>query len=349
MKHRLQHSLVGYLVLTALVLALAVPHAVPARPALLDTEPKIEPLTHKSYTEAIPGTEAKFDMIAVPGGTFLMGSPASEKDRGADEGPQHAVILKPFWMGKCEVTWNEYDPYRKETGVDNPMQNDEILKKTPDAITGPTPPYVDETYGHPRDMHPAICMTQHAAMMYCAWLSKKTGKAYRLPTEAEWEFACRAGSKSAYCFGDDPAKLVEYAWFTDNSGDHTHKVGSKKANAFGLHDMHGNVMEWCLDHYKKDTYASFPLDRAALQPVILPTDLRFSHVARGGAWSDEAKDCRSATRRGSNKSWIESDPQRPQSIWWLTNWDFVGFRVVRAVEEQDNLKGIRSKVTRQSK
>jgi formylglycine-generating enzyme required for sulfatase activity len=327
--------------LLATLLGLAA--SVPARP-----DEKKGGVAPKSYTETIPTTKVQFEMIGVPGGTFVMGSPADEKGRKADEGPAHPVELKPFWIAKHEVTWDEYDIFRRETGVDNPGANDDILKKTPDAITGPTPPYVDETYGHQRDLHPAICMTHHAAMNYCAWLSKKTGKAYRLPTEAEWEYACRAGSKTAYCFGDDPKQLGEYGWFAGNSEETTHKVASKKANAWGIHDMHGNVLEWCLDHYKADSYAAFPLDKATLQPVDLPTDRRYSHVARGGCWSDEAPALRSAARRGSDKTWMKDDPQKPKSIWWLTNFDIIGFRVVCAVEEQANLKGIRSKVTRDS-
>ena len=186
-------------------------------------------------------------------------------------------------------------------------------------------------------------------MEYCRWLSSRTGKAYRLPTEAEWEYAARAGTKTAYHFGDDESKLGDYAWFDGNNMDHTHPVGTKKANPWGLHDMYGNVMEWCVDHYTKDFYAKSPADKLTLCPVNLPTEYRFSHVARGGSWLEKAKDCRSASRKGSDKTWIKDDPQKPQSIWWLTNSDFVGFRVVRAVEEYPELKGIKSKVTRQSR
>jgi formylglycine-generating enzyme required for sulfatase activity len=112
--------------------------------------------------------------------------------------------------------------------------------------------------------------------------------------------------------------------------------------------MHGNVAEWCLDHYQKDFYTTFPLDRPALAPVKRPTADRYPHVVRGGSWADEAAQCRSASRRGSHKSWNKSDPGRPQSLWWLADADFVGFRVVRAIEEQADLKGLRSKVTKDS-
>ena len=304
----------------------------------------IEPLKHKGYTELIPASDVKFDMVPIPGGTFLMGSPVGEQGRSDDEGPQHPVAIKPFWMGKMEVTWNEYDLYWK---AEEANRRDE--PKGADAITRPTPPYADETFGLGREGYPVICITHHAAMEYCRWLSVKTGKTYRLPTEAEWEYACRAGTKTAYSCGDDAKQLDDYGWHGGNSEEIPHEIGKKKPNAWGLYDMHGNVSEWCLDHYQKDFYSKFPLDRPTLAPVLMPTADRFPHVARGGSYSEKPERCRSAARRGSDKTWIKLDPQRPQSIWWLTSAEFVGFRVVRTVEEQDNLKGLRSKVTRESK
>src|SRR5437588_325800 len=158
-------------------------------------------------------------------------------------------------MGKCEVTWDEVDLYYKEMRLDNAAQFETIRRKDADAITGPTPAYIDEKHGHGDHNHPALGVTYHAAMMYCRWLSKKTGKVYRLPTEAEWEYAARAGTKTAFSFGDDPKKLDEYAWYMGNSkveGEamrHPQKVGLKKPNPWGLHDMHGNVAEYCIDHY----------------------------------------------------------------------------------------------------
>jgi formylglycine-generating enzyme required for sulfatase activity len=308
---------------------------------------KIEPATHKNYTQQIPGSEVKFDMVAIPGGTFLMGSSPSEKGRGQDEGPQHVIKIEPFWMGKCEVTWDEYDLYWRTREEAKPVSQTPA-DKAADAVSRPTNPYADETFGHGREGNPVLCITHHAAMEYCRWLSLKTGKIYRLPTEAEWEFAARAGTQTAYFFGNDPSQLGEYAWFAKNSEELAHPVGKKKPNPWGLHDIYGNVAEWCLDHYKENAYTAFASNKLSLSPVVLPTADRFPDVARGGSWADKPEQCRSATRRASNTDWIKRDPQRPQSIWWLTDADFVGFRIVSPVKEQENLVGIRSTVTKES-
>ncbi len=354
MQRCLQQTLVGGLVLAALAAASLMQVTNSDVDAANIEQAPAEPKDFKAYKETIPadGEEAavSFEMAPIPGGTFTMGSPANEPGRNKDEGPQHEVTLKPFWMGKTHVTWDEYDRFwRAHPGSKEEERNPEKKPKDPDAISRPTPPYADETFGHGREGQPVLCITHHAAMQYCTWLSKVTGKAYRLPTEAEWEYAARAGTKTAYFFGNDPAKLGDYAWYVSNSKDAAHPVGKLKPNPWGLYDVYGNVAQWCLDHYQADYYSTFPLDKATLQPVLMPTEYRFSHVARGGSWADKADQCRSASRRGSDPSWIKQDPQRPQSIWWLTDADFVGFRVVRAVEEQDNLKGLKSKVIKTSK
>jgi formylglycine-generating enzyme required for sulfatase activity len=351
MKQLLQHPAAWCMLLSGVLLGVVVGTEAPANDEAGQL-PKVEPIKHQAYTETIPNTDVKFDMVPIPGGSYLMGSPDHEPGHSKDEGPQHPVAVRPFWMGKCEVPWDEYDIWREdESAVIGAGKGDEKKgrKVEADAITRPTPPYADPTFGLGHDRYPAICMTQHAAMEYCRWLSKKTGKTYRLPTEAEWEWAARAGSPSAYFFGSNAKKLLEeYAWYKDNAEDGPHPVGLKKPNPWGLHDILGNVAEWCLDHYDKDYYSQFSTNKLALSPVLLPTEKRFPHVVRGGSYDDPAERCRSAARRGSDISWIKLDPQRPRSIWWLTSAEFVGFRVVRPVEEQENLRGLRSKVTRQS-
>jgi formylglycine-generating enzyme required for sulfatase activity len=308
--------------------------------------PRIEPRRHKDYTQTIQGSKVRFHLVAIPGGIYLRGSPPGERGRSEDEGPMHRVVVRPFWMGKMEVTWDEYNLFRKG-GPLSERENEAARARDVDAITRPTPVYADEYRGFGKEGYPAVGLSHHAAMEYCRWLSKKTGKGYRLPTEAEWEWACRAGTRTPYFFGVSPDKLGEYAWYEKNSGEETHPVGKKKPNPWGLHDIYGNVAEWCLDHYEKKGYTGFPR-KLNLSPVRLPTERRFSHVVRGGSWEDPASRCRSAARRGSERSWNKIDPDVPKSLWWLWNADFVGFRVVRAVEEQANLKNLKSRVTKQS-
>jgi formylglycine-generating enzyme required for sulfatase activity len=321
-------------------------------------EPKVPTkvdLPAKNFTQPVPGTEVKFDMVYVPGGEFVMGSPDDEPGRLPDEGPQRKVKVNPFWLAKCEVTWDEYYPFWKDPAlfVSSDVPEDEALMLGADAITRPTNTYVDELYDHGRDGHPAICMTHHAAMMYCHWLRWKTGKGYRLPTEAEWEYACRAGQSGPYGIAKGES-LDDVAWHRGNSPDEdhakgtTHQVGTKKANAFGLHDLHGNVWEWCLDHYDPKFLAKLPADKLVLGPVNKPTDKKYSHTVRGGSWADKPDRLRAAARRGSDKSWMKNDPQLPQSIWWLTKMDVIGFRVALPVEEYPDLVGIKPMVVKKA-
>ena len=201
----------------------------------------------KPYTNTIPGTQVSFAMVPIPGGEFVMGSPDSEPGRKPDEGPQHKVKISPFWMGQCEVTWNEYELFMypdEERRTRATIPTDAAGDKLADAVTHPSKPYVEMSFGMGKDGFPAIAMTQHAANKYCQWLSAKTGQFYRLPTEAEWEYAARAGTTTAYFFGDDASKLGEYAWFEQNSDFKYQKVGKKKPNPWGLYDICGNVVEW---------------------------------------------------------------------------------------------------------
>ena len=288
----------------------------------------------KPYTDVIANGDVTFDMVPIPGGKFEMGSPDSEAGRGDDEGPLHEVEIEPFWMGKCEVTWTEYEVWMFNLDIQRRALNKVAASETEkqaDAVTRPTKPYTDMTFGMGKEGFPAICMTQLAAKTYCKWLSAKTGRYYRLPTEAEWEYACRAGAKTAYAFGDDPARLGEYAWHFDNSEDKYHKVGLKKPNAWGLYDMHGNVAEWTLDQYVPDYYRSLS-GKSAKNPWPVPTRL-YPQSVRGGSWDDDPAKLRSAARRGSHKDWKQQDPQLPQSIWYFTDALFLGFRVVRPLVE----------------
>jgi formylglycine-generating enzyme required for sulfatase activity len=309
-------------------------------PAKLDLPPK-------TFTETLPGG-IKFEMVYVPGGTFDMGSPETEAGRKDDEGPRHKVTIKPMWVGKTEVTWDEFDRWVKNESI-VVYPKDAPFPKTADALSRPTPPFVPEDYNHGHEGYPAICMSHHAAMMYCHWLRIVTKKGYRLPTEAEWEYACRAGSDKAYSFGDAVANLGEYANYqgsTEKDDERpkgtTIKCGTKKPNAFGLFDMHGNVAEWVLDKYDADFYKKSP----AVQPVNKPGDQKWGHVARGGSFKDAAEKVRSAARLVSGHAWMRNDPQSPRSIWWLTKRDEIGFRVALPVEEQKELVGLKPMVVK---
>ncbi len=283
---------------------LAIALLAPARAA--DPAPSAKDM--KPFVETIPGTELKFEMLPIPGGTYTMGSPKSEEKRGENEGPQLEVKIAPFWMGKYEVTWDEYDQFafqmdlkkKKREGVD--LANQPATEKASDAVTRPTPPYADETFGFGRKNQPVICITHHSAMEYCRWLSAKTGKTYRLPTEAEWEYACRAGTKTTYSFGDDPSKLGEYAWYVENA-EKPQAIGKKKPNPWGLYDMHGNVSEWCLDLYKPDTYSTFAKTQPAGGSVVYCRLTARNTPTWPGVATGTPTPRRSEARPGSPRTW----------------------------------------------
>jgi formylglycine-generating enzyme required for sulfatase activity len=290
----------------------------------------------RPYRELIEHTDEAFELVPIPGGRFMLGSPAGEAGRKADEGPQVAVEVEPFWMSRCEITWDVYDVWmsdldivRREAFGFLATQRDALA--LPLTISKPTKPYTDMTFGMGKRGFPAICMTQHAARTFCQWLSAKTGRYYRLPTEAEWEYACRAGTTTAYSFGDDPASLGDYAWYVENSEEKYHPVGQKRPNPWGLHDMHGNVCEWVLDQYDPAHFAS--LGNGPVQnPLHVPVK-EYPRCAKGGSWDDKAERCRSAVRRGSSEEWKQQDPQDPQSVWYFTDALWLGFRVVRPLRE----------------
>ncbi len=285
-----------------------------------------------TYTNVIPGTRVQYAMVPIPAGDYTMGSPDSEAGRSADEGPQFKVKIPAFWMGQCEVTWNEFELFMypdEERKFKSEIATDPAVDKVSDVVTRPTKPYVEMSFGMGKDGFPAISMTHHAANKYCEWLSAKTGHFYRLPTEAEWEYACRAGSTTPYSFGADASKIGEYAWYEKNSDFKYQKVGKKKPNAWGLYDMHGNVAEWCIDQYAPNLGV---LAGLGSDDPFVKSKTPYPHVAKGGSWDDDAKRLRSAARRGSDKSWKMQDPQLPKSIWYLTDAQFLGFRIVRPLK-----------------
>jgi formylglycine-generating enzyme required for sulfatase activity len=203
--------------------------------------------------------------------------------------------------------------------------------KLADAVTHPSKPYVEMSFGMGKDGYPAISMTHHAANKFCQWLSAKTGEFYRLPTEAEWEYACRAGTTTSHFFGNEGSKIGEYAWYEQNSDFKYQKVGKKKPNPWGLYDIYGNVLEWVLDQYDPDFYKQCAANGVAVEPWNKATK-PYPHAARGGSWDDEAKMLRSAVRRGSERAWKMTDPQLPKSVWYLSDAQWIGFRVIRPLK-----------------
>ncbi len=277
----------------------------------------------KSYEQDIPGSSLKFKMMPVKGGTFTMGSPDNEAGRDKDEGPQKKFTISPFWMGAFEVTHDEFDIFFKDI---NTSQN-----VNADAITRPSPQYIDLSWDMGREGgFPVNSMQQRTGVMYCKWLYNKTGVFYRLPTEAEWEYACRAGSSTKYFFGNDENELVKYAWYSKNSNAAYHKVGQLRPNAFGLYDMLGNVSEWVMDQYDENYFTK--MNDGDTDPELKPTS-RHPRLLKGGSYVDEANELRVANRTKWIPEWNRRDPQIPKSKWWLTDAPFAGFRLVRPLKQ----------------
>ncbi len=259
--------------------------------SLVGCKQRSEPETEAQVIETPSGIE----MIAISGGSFEMGS----KNGQPDEQPVHQVTIAPFWMDRYEVTQELFakfqmpDPshFKNPKGpVDQANWTDAAMFCNERSYAeGLKPCYDEET-----------------------WACDFDANGYRLPTEAEWEYACRAGATGAYGFGDNGRMLAEYAWYEGNSEGKTHTVGEKKANAWGLHDMHGNVVEWCQDRYSEDYYA-----RSDKQDPTGPVEAD-ERVLRGGSWKSSPDACRSSYRT--------SDPSIDDTC--LAN-DTIGFRCVR--------------------
>lgn len=322
------------------------------KPVVLYTTPaRVTSFTN--FTETIPGSSISFDMIAIPGDTFTIGSPPDESYRQPDESPRRTVRVTSFWMGKAEVSWNEYETFYLQTHsegrTEDQYRSNSDLSPI-DAVTGPTPAYGNPDQGWGKGSRPAITMTHYAAQKYCDWLSKVTGKKYRLPTEAEWEYACRAKTTGAYffageprqysqsrfwnrIFGADTSVISSHIIYTANSDDQTQPPDLVKANPFGLVNMLGNVREFCLDWYAPNTYAAYSGNELVVDPTGPATGTE--RVVRGGSYRSDATDVRIATRDHTrHDAWLMSDPQVPKSLWWYSDCTDVGFRVVCEYERE---------------
>ena len=305
----------------------------------------------EDFTETVPGTGAAIRMIAVPGGEFLLGSPEDEPLRGKDEGPQKRVRISPMFMSEVEVTWNQYWSFYNETMSEGRTPPETVYANNTrpdlDAVTGPTPPFGFPDQGWGMGDRPAITMTHYAAETFCQWLSLKTGRKYRLPTEAEWEYAARGGTDTPYffegnpkrlsagtlrskLFGQDTTMIARYVVYGATSGGRTAEPQTVKANPFGLKNMLGNVMEYCADRYAEDAYSR--IADGTIDPKGPSEGAEF--VVRGGDFTSDAAAVRSASRgRTYHDDWLRTDPQNPKSIWWYSDIRSIGFRVVCEVPE----------------
>lgn len=273
----------------------------------------------ESYTQKIPGTQVMFDLTPIQEGTFRMGNDASKNQ---DEKPAHQVKINPFWMATHEVTWEAFEMFldkNYELAI-----AEEPIGEIVDGLSRPSLPYLDMTFGMGKENKPAVGMTQYGAIQYCHWLYLKTGIFYRLPTEAEWEYAAKAGSDTRFFFGDDLAALQEYAWLRENSKESTQKVGTKKPNPWGLFDIYGNVLEWTYDQYDPEFYKK----AETLNPKNPPLKL-YPTVVRGGSFATDSDELSATKRFWSSPDWKRIDPQIPKSQWWFPEAPFLGIRLVR--------------------
>ena len=268
-----------------------------------------------NYSEKIPNSDLSIEMIFIQGGEYSMGNKNSNVN----------TQISSFWMSKYEITWEIYNLFM-EFDQSNKLEyiiDGDTIKV--DGISKPTTPYTDMTFGMGYEGFPAVNMTHFAASKFCKWLSLITGNYYRLPTEAEWEYACRSGTSSDYYYGDDISLIDEYSWNKNNSDNSYQRVGQKIPNKWGLHDMLGNVSEWVADSYDDNIFKSKKLKK---DPFIF-SESKYPKVYRGGSWNDEPSSLLTHKRFYSDNSLQKRDPQIPKSQWWNTDAPNIGFRIVR--------------------
>ncbi len=288
---RAPHLVVITLALLASIVAASFPPVMAQARKPVKPRPRATPAAaSKPRAVTIPGTTARLEFVRVPAGTIVLPNPERK-------GAMTRVQLKPFWIAVTETPWEAYDPFVYGLAPSGAAQEPAAA----DATARPSKPYIPPDLGWGHGGSPVINITHHAATQYCAWLSSVTGKKFRLPTEAEWEYASRAGQPAPV--KPTAAALPTLAWFEANSAGQTHPVAKKKANAWGLYDMLGNAGEWAGD--------------LAGKPVLC-----------GGTYLDKAADVQSGRREYQTYDWNSTDPQMPKSKWWLSDGSFAGFRIV---------------------
>ena len=282
-------------------------------------------LTDKTYQETLP-SGINFDMALIPSGEVTL--------TGSEKNDVVQAKVSSFWMGTKEVTWDEYEPFmlselpRERTGKLLEFMRDQVDDQV-EFIARPTAPYHTMSFGMEKDGHPALSMTQHAANKYCQWLSYQTGHFYRLPTEAEWEHAYGDKNKTNHYWKGGEAKASSFAKFGGDVNAHYGAVGKLTPNKYGLHDMAGNVAEWTLDQFIENRHSL--LGSTTIDPWIRATT-PYPHVVKGGHYKSDYSEILKASRVPSLPKWKISDPQVPKSVWYMTDYPYIGFRVLRPVE-----------------
>jgi len=318
------------------------------------TEPA-QVIQHENFTETVPNTTIAFNMKAIPGGSFKIGSPEEEQMRDPDEGPQKEVEISPFFMAEVEVTWDEFLAFYEATAAEGRSTDTEGSRTEDDgvdAISGPTPPYGQPDQNWGLGKRPAITMTYHAAETYCKWLSAVTGKTYRLPTEAEWEYAARGGTETPFFFEGEPKDFSQkgffgklfgkesdiinnYVVYAGNSAGKTEEPDLVEPNPYGLKNMLGNAAEYCSDWYAENAYEN--ITDGAINPKGPSSGEE--RVIRGGSFRSPVGEVRSAARDYTKtEEWLKTDPQMPKSIWWLSDCNYISFRVVCEFDEKTGKK-----------